>query len=973
MDLIGKKVQHNKFGEGLITEQDASYVSVKFMSEPETKRFQYPSCFKTFLKLLDADAAVKTDEAVKRYEEEERQKKQQEMEEAEARRFAKKMQESSSKSNKTVELRLFNSVDGFCDEYKRAITSEVVYLKSTGGKRQRIFDGKRIEFKNGRYVYTFEADDELKYPEGTQISIWQGQTSIPGHIVGCEDFTIILASSADLGADVPALEFSAEPWRLLNALIERLDDMRNNPSGIVKALICDGQKSIDYGNSRITRGQQEAVKMSKNQPITFVWGPPGTGKTQTLAKIALAHIEQGSRVLMLSYSNVSVDGAIMRVYKMSSHTEPGLLVRYGYARRKDLLEHEYLTSYNLAIHNHPELLCERRDLIAERKRLSRTSQRYVEIGRRLTQIKNELSFEEKETVRKAKFVATTVSKAVVDSAVRDSRFDVVIFDEASMAYIPQIVFSASLAKKHFICMGDFRQLPPIVQSSGTSPLNADIFQYCGITSAVDSGRNHKWLCMLDTQYRMHPRISDFASQTMYGGLLRSAEDMEKNRQGVAAQNPAAGYAIAFADLSGMMSVCTKTGDNSRVNVLSALMSFSLALEAAKTQEVGIITPYHAQSRLLHAMARDIAEANPELKPISCATVHQFQGSEKDVIVYDAVDCYRMPYPGMLLTSTGNNYANRLFNVALTRAKGKFIGVANIAYMDNKNLSNNLMFERMIETQRRKPSCLKGTELTHQRKSISGSPMSFFDNNEGTRQFLSDITAAQREIRIDIPDKPVDDVYARQLATALQTAKGKGITVFVRAENKQSLPVVLKPLAIENPFLANPVVLIDKKIVWFGMPASDAKFKSEGSVLQTNYRPIIRFVGKYTASSLYGFMEMSKTVDQSNSITFDDEGKAVTENFASYVLANKKCPSCGKPMKLQKSKKGKFFLGCTGYPACQETSLVDVDLVERYFYRNGGTGQHCARCNCSLEAKLGPYGLYIQCCGSMHHKYKLDEI
>lgn len=973
MDLIGKKVQHNKFGEGLITEQDATYVSVKFMSQPEAKRFLYPSCFKTFLKLLDADAAVKTDEAVKRYEEEERQKKQQEMEEAEARRFAKKMQVNSGKSNKTVELRQFNSVDGFCDEYKRAITSEVVYLKSTGGKRQRIFDGKRIEFKNGRYVYTFEADDELKYPEGTQISIWQGQASIPGHIVGCEDFTIILASSADLGADVPALEFSAEPWRLLNALIERLDDMRNNPSEIVKALICDGQKSIDYGNSRITRGQQEAVKMSKNQPITFVWGPPGTGKTQTLAKIALAHIEQGSRVLMLSYSNVSVDGAIMRVYKMSSHTEPGFLVRYGYARRKDLLEHEYLTSYNLAIHNHPELLRERRDLIAERKRLSRTSQRYVEIGRRLTQIKNELSFEEKETVRKAKFVATTVSKAVVDSAVRDSRFDVVIFDEASMAYIPQIVFSASLAKKHFICMGDFRQLPPIVQSSGTSPLNADIFQYCGITSAVDSGRNHKWLCMLDTQYRMHPRISDFASQTMYGGLLRSAEDMEKNRQGVAAQNPAAGYAIAFADLSGMMSVCTKTGDNSRVNVLSALMSFSLALEAAKTQEVGIITPYHAQSRLLHAMARDIAEANPELKPISCATVHQFQGSEKDVIVYDAVDCYRMPYPGMLLTSTGNNYANRLFNVALTRAKGKFIGVANIAYMDNKNLSNNLMFERMIETQRRKPSCLKGTELTHQRKSISGSPMSFFDNNDGTRQFLSDIAAAQREIRIDIPDKPVDDVYARQLATALQTAKGKGVTVFVRAENKQSLPVVLKPLAIENPFLANPVVLIDKKIVWFGMPASDAKFKSEGSVLQTNYRPIIRFVGKYTASSLYGFMEMSKTVDQSNSITFDDEGKAVTENFASYVLANKKCPSCGKPMKLQKSKKGKFFLGCTGYPACQETSLVDVDLVERYFYRNGGTGQHCARCNCSLEAKLGPYGLYIQCCGSMHHKYKLDEI
>lgn len=41
---------------------------------------------------------------------------------------------------------------------------------------------------------------------------------------------------------------------------------------------------------------------------------------------------------------------------------------------------------------------------------------------------------------KAKFVATTVSKAVVDSAIRDNQFDVVIFDEASMAYIPQIAF-----------------------------------------------------------------------------------------------------------------------------------------------------------------------------------------------------------------------------------------------------------------------------------------------------------------------------------------------------------------------------------------------------------------------------------------------------------------------------------------------------------------------------------------------------
>lgn len=37
MDLIGNRVKHNKFGEGVIIQQEASYVSVKFMTEDEPK------------------------------------------------------------------------------------------------------------------------------------------------------------------------------------------------------------------------------------------------------------------------------------------------------------------------------------------------------------------------------------------------------------------------------------------------------------------------------------------------------------------------------------------------------------------------------------------------------------------------------------------------------------------------------------------------------------------------------------------------------------------------------------------------------------------------------------------------------------------------------------------------------------------------------------------------------------------------
>ena len=201
-----------------------------------------------------------------------------------------------------------------------------------------------------------------------------------------------------------------------------------------------------------------------------------------------------------------------------------------------------------------------------------------------------------------------------------------------MAYIPQIVFSAGLARKHFICMGDFAQLPPIVQSDSSNSLNNDIFQYCGIVNAVNSGHGHEWLCMLDTQYRMHPDIAAFSSFTMYRGLLRSGENMQGKRKAIVDSEPFPGNALRLVDLSGMLSVCIKTADQSRVNVLSALISFGLAINAAKENEVGIITPYHAQSRLLYAMARDVAESGLKLKPLSCATVHQFQGSEKDIII-----------------------------------------------------------------------------------------------------------------------------------------------------------------------------------------------------------------------------------------------------------------------------------------------------------------------------------------------------
>ena len=573
MNLIGKKVKHSIFGEGVIISQTETRISVNFSTSATDKTFIFPLCFQSHLQLLDNTAVSEIKVKIEEAERLEREKAYQEA--AKAHEEYMQKENHSSHHNGVIVPQMFPSVSSFCDQYQKALAAEIAYLQTTGGERQRIFDGRLIEGKIGHYIYSFEADSELNYPDGAQITLWTGTTSISANIIGCEDFTVIIALSISLGNEVTSIEFSAEPWRLIFSLSERLNTIKGAfKSPIVQALVCDGFKNIQYGKS-IVKGQDNACEAALENPITFIWGPPGTGKTETLAKIALKHIALHHRVLMLSYSNVSVDGAILRVYKLDSNKRAGKLVRYGYPRDKDLMQHDFLTSYNLAIHNHPDLLKERMQLIAERKKLSRTSLRYVEIDRRLTQIRGKLDAEEKAAVHNASFVATTVAKAVTDKELYDDHFDAVIFDEASMAYIPQIIFSASLAVNNFICIGDFAQLPPIVQNSSESIMNADIFQYCGITKAVEEGNGHKWLCLLDIQYRMHPAIASFASMNMYHSLLRSADKMEGKRYDIVSSAPLPKQAIGLADISGMMSVCTQTADSSRVNPLSAFIAFDI--------------------------------------------------------------------------------------------------------------------------------------------------------------------------------------------------------------------------------------------------------------------------------------------------------------------------------------------------------------------------------------------------------------
>ena len=973
MDLVGEQVNHKKYGLGKISRLTDDTVYVEFGADIGRTAFSYPEAFEKYLILSSKDA----DNAVKFQIQKKLTKQKAESAAIERARVRKHEEITIKRMEESCELGEFYSVSGFCEAYRRVLAKEVGFLKGSGGKRHRVFDGKCVEIRGGQFIYCFEAEDEMNIPDGATITIWlgSGDFSQIGSIVSCEDFTVVISTPDSLGKEVRSIEFSVEPWKLLDLLGDKLAKIARYPSDIVKKLVSGSSQALDHKRSDIAKGQNTAVEMSLQQPITFIWGPPGTGKTETLARIALEHMLLDHSVLMVSYSNVSVDGAIARVRKISRQqkkyhkfVEPGIALRYGYPREKEVLNDANLTTYNYVINKRPDLLERRQVLLAEKRGINRQSAKYVHIEKELSEIRKSLQHEEKEAVRQAQFVATTVSKAIIDAVINEKKFDVVIFDEASMAYVPQIVFAASLASGHFVCVGDFRQLPPIVQSKDASVLNQDIFQYCKITTAVNNHLRYKWLCLLDVQRRMHPEIAEFISRNMYDNMLKTALEMLKKTEPIALLAPIPNTPLGLVDLSGMLSVCSQTADHSRINVLSAFVDYSLALSYAPFNEVGIITPYHAQARLLHAMARDAAEADASLNRITCATVHSFQGAEEEAIIYDAVDCYRMPYPSQLLTEAKNDIANRLFNVALSRSKGKFVAVANVNYLKTQGFSDRLIFFRLMQQLGKKSTRIKGDSFC--RSDSVGDNLQLMYGEEGLKSFLSDIKNAQQSIHIDIPDSPAME-SAEAIVQALSEAKKRGCDITVRAENKRSLSVCLRTFAVENKYVWNPVTIIDKCIIWYGEPVTKATFKVGATEQQIPYHPVFRWEGKYAANVLFGLLEMNKTVD--NYIPDQDDDEESINTFASWLSANYVCDDCGKPLRLVKSKYGKFFMSCSGYPKCKHSEIVTDEILDEYLYRNSETGQKCPKCHYTLESKIGPRGIYVSCTGLTRHNYRLDQI
>lgn len=714
-----------------------------------------------------------------------------------------------------------NSTVEYINEWQEALQLEILHLKKFGSTKYLISNGRLLS-SSGTYSYYFDTNSSIKVPVGNLVRIEWGGIKENGRILSSEGKSIILIFERSLGDVITEAFLFYDPWELLEQLILRLQEAKKSKEKRlrIRRLMDPSMQALHPVESHQTVVKELFVR-SKYNPVTFVWGPPGTGKTYTLARVAANHYLKEKKVLILAHSNQAVDvlmAEIATFVKKKKRFQEGEILRYGSQVGESLTLHKDIVSSQLIEKHEPQLIKEKEQVVEEKHLIKqdlagsfsvRDSEQLIEIEKKLTRILEKIRQKEMSFIKEAKIIGTTLAKAANDVCVYEQEYDLVILDEASMAYVPQVAFGASIAK-HIIVCGDFKQLPPIASSRDSLVkqwLKEDIFHRSGVVSTIEDGQLHPHLFLLREQRRMHPDISAFTNHYIYHDLVGDHPTVKESRNSIVNKGPFVGQASILVDTSFSGENCvSERASHSRINPWQLLLSFQLIHEAfiGGARSIGYVAPYRAQAHLMELFLEDVYHQERQIADIISATVHRFQGSERDVMIFDAVDSFPQTRPGMLFTGKDSE---RLINVAITRTKGKFIHVCDTDFV-KKYVYRSKTLRQLVDYQIGKRQMVQKNEVGNWVKHQH--PCLQWMHARKIERVFEDIFKSKQEVIFALPNSfTLTDEWITMMKNCQETTK---ITI-VSSKINRDLPV--------HRFISNtisfPFIAVDRKYVWLGVP------------------------------------------------------------------------------------------------------------------------------------------------------------
>lgn len=262
-------------------------------------------------------------------------------------------------------------------------------------------------------------------------------------------------------------------------------------------------------------------------------------------------------------------------------------------------------------------------------------------------------------------------------------FETVIVDEAAQCVEMSALIPLKYGCSKCILVGDPKQLPPTVFSR-----HAARFQYEQSLFVRMQNNHPDDVHLLDTQYRMHPEISLFPSQTFYDGRLLDGDDMSGLRQ-----RPWHSSALLspyqFYDVQGRHSTAPggrSSRNEAEINVAMQLYK-RLTMDYGDVDfkgKIGIITPYKEQLRALKARFSQQYGLDI-LSDVEFNTTDAFQGRECEIIIFSCVKASETGSVGFLKDI-------RRMNVGLTRAKSSLWVLGNAPTLCRGEFWNKLIVD-----------------------------------------------------------------------------------------------------------------------------------------------------------------------------------------------------------------------------------------------------------------------------------------
>ncbi|KAL4437217.1 hypothetical protein ABPG75_004356 [Micractinium tetrahymenae] len=421
----------------------------------------------------------------------------------------------------------------------------------------------------------------------------------------------------------------------------------------------------------LNHSQAEAVTRVLQSPLALIQGPPGTGKTVTSATIVyqLARMGQG-QVLVTAPSNIAVDHLAERI------SQSGLRVVRLQARSREAVATtvEHLTLHYQVEHlDIPEAL-ELRKLKLLKEELGELA---AQDERKYKAIKRSL---EREILQAADVVCATCAGAG-DPRLANFRFRRLLIDEATQAVEPEAMIPLVMGTKQLILVGDHCQLGPVIlnKAAARAGLSQSLFERLMLLGVKP--------IRLAVQYRMHPALSEFPSNTFYEGALQNGITVaERTRSHVLFPWPTDKPCMFYVQLGSEEISASGTSYLNRTEAAAVekVVTFLLKSGVAPSQ-IGIITPYEGQrAHVVTTMTRSGPLRQALYAEIECASVDSFQGREKDYIILSCVRSNEHQGIGFLADP-------RRLNVALTRAKYGLVVLGNPKVLSKQSIWNALLY------------------------------------------------------------------------------------------------------------------------------------------------------------------------------------------------------------------------------------------------------------------------------------------